>query len=276
MLGFIKNKLVPDTNDLIYRFCRLTYVKKMVNSSVILVMAVFLRILLYTLLSLVIVFNNIFVDFVVQCGISIYLCTRNQDFLKIVELFEPQFYDITRYVINNFSNDKFQKWKNYTIISSLLISYICFIFIEINSALIRLYILQYIVCYVYLDIYENSGSVIKKELVSFIKKHEKTTNKILIKLIGFLKVAIKYEADDECIIMDESMYDLEGFVAVEKIEKKMPISISQEFEKLMPGSISQEFDIIDTGENLTKPNNKNKKVNFKPMAKNPSEFDMIS
>src|SRR5665647_66379 len=157
MLDWIKWKVIPDANNLLYRLCKTTYVKKTFNSGLIIILAFVFRTLIYAILSLIMVFNNVYIDFIVQCSLSIYLCTKNSGIQLIIEYFEPQLYAMTRYAINNYSNDNYNKWKNVSIFSTLILCYIYFMFVEINSALIRLYLLEYMVCYTYLDIYENPG-----------------------------------------------------------------------------------------------------------------------
>lgn len=217
MISWLKWNVVPDTNNILYKLCKTTYAKKTFNSAFIIILAFIFRTLLYGLLSLIFIFNNVYVDFIVQCILSIYLCTQNGKIQLAVEYFEPQLYAITKYTINNYSNDNYNKWKNVAIFSGLMLSYIYFMFVEINSALIRLYLLEYLVCYVYLDIYENPGSAIKKSIVNYIEKHEKENTWI----INIIKRSIKYEKDDEYTIIDKSIYnqEIKGFVNVDKIEK---------------------------------------------------------
>jgi hypothetical protein len=249
MLDWMIWKIVPDANNILYRICKTTYAKKIFNSIFIIFLSFILRTSLYTILSFIIVFNNIYIDFLIQCILSIYLCTKNQNLQIMVEYFEPQLYEITKYIVNNYSNDKYMKWKNIIVISTLFMCYVYFYLVEINSSLIRFYLLEYLVCYIYLDVYENTGSSIRKGIVNYIETQEKTNS--LIKktfVFDFIKKAINYEKDDDCVIIDKSIYenDITGFVDINKIDRKIPYTVSLEFEKIIHVSMSEDFVTIDS------------------------------
>jgi hypothetical protein len=158
--------MIPDTSGLLYRLCKTTYAKKTVNSIFIVVLACLFRLMLYTLLSFIFIFDNVYVDFFVQCALSIYLCTKHDDIKLTIEYFEPQLYNVTKYIINNYSAEEFDKWKNITVLSSLMLCYSYFLLVEVNSSLIRFYLLEYIVCYAYLDMYENPKSTIRNFILN--------------------------------------------------------------------------------------------------------------
>jgi hypothetical protein len=234
MFDYISNKIFPDKNDIIYKICKTTRVKKILNSALIVIITIILRLLLYSALSIIIVFNNLYIDFCVQCVLSIYLCTINQCIQDKIEIFEPMIYNITRYVVNNYSNEKFKKWKIYSILLLLLLSYIYFSFVDITSALIKIYLIQYAICFLFLELYNNPNEL-KNLYCSLLYKKINT---------------------GDMIVVDKSIYEpgIDGFIDIQtiKIDQKKHnknkarnddnIDITK---KILYTSISDEFIIVD-------------------------------
>ncbi|ATZ80798.1 hypothetical protein BMW23_0752 [Bodo saltans virus] len=229
MLEQISSYIFPDKNDIIFNICKTTKVKKILNSLLIIIIAIILRLLLYSILSFAFtfVFNNDYIDFCVQCLLSIILCIYNPIIQDKLEYFEPQFYKLTRYVVNNYSNDKFKKWKTYAIFTSLFIGYMYFTFVDITSALIRLYLIQYAICYLFLEIYNNYHGLKNMNIeIPYIRK--------------------KNIINDDDIIIDKSMYEpgIDGFVDINVIKIDKGKNIDNK-KNILYTSISDEYIIVD-------------------------------
>jgi len=173
MLDTISNWLVPDQNQIIYKIIKTRYAKKTINSIFIILLGFLLRSIVYSLFAFIIFFDNDYVDFFVQCGISIFLCLKNKYIQNGIEYFEDDLYKTTRYIINNYSEEKFKKWKNIGVVSTLGILFFYFYLVEINSYIIRYYILQYAFCFFFVDISENEDHVCRKYLNKFVTQREK-------------------------------------------------------------------------------------------------------
>jgi len=106
------------------------------------------------ILAMIINFNNIYIDFWVQIFISVILVLKSGWIYQIVEKFDKEVYSLTRYIINNFTEDNYRRWKrNITfVICSYLLIYLSFV--EINSNILRIYILQYMICYMMIEVIE--------------------------------------------------------------------------------------------------------------------------
>lgn len=154
MFKSIKNMILPNSNKVIYKLARTRYAKRAINSLFILTISSILRTVLYSLCAFFIVCDNILIDFTTQCIISITLCSYNRYIQYCIEFFYDDLYKVTRHVINNYSNENYHKWRNYITVITIITTYIYFYFIELNSYLIRIYILQYAVCYICLDIHK--------------------------------------------------------------------------------------------------------------------------
>jgi hypothetical protein len=164
MLKQMQTLIVPDSNQLIYQIARTRVAKRCINSFVVFSISLVIRSLLYTYFSIVLIFNNSYLDFFVQCGISILLCLNNGYIQGFVDRFNIELYGATRYVINNYNERNYRKWKIYVTFITLTFLYVYFLFFEITSYLMQTYILQYAFCFVFIDMIENKEHPIRKRL----------------------------------------------------------------------------------------------------------------
>jgi hypothetical protein len=171
MINYMFGSVIPDTNQLIHQLIKTRYAKRAINSFFVLILSFVIRTILYSILSLIIMFDNIYIDFTTQCVISIMLCTTNNYIQGFTEHFSDDLYKITRYIINNYSEENYRRWKNYITFSSLFSMFVYFCFVEINSFIIRIYIMQYAVCFFFFEIKENKRHYMRKILS--IKKEKK-------------------------------------------------------------------------------------------------------
>jgi hypothetical protein len=226
MIQNIFGVVLPDTNQLVYQIIKTRAAKRTINSAFIMILSFLIRTVLYSILSLIIMFDNIYVDFFTQCAISILLCSYSYYIQAFTERFDDDIYMITRNIINNFTVEKYKKWQKYVTITALTLSFVYFWFIEITSAMIRIYILQYAVCFFFFDVKENKDHYVRKILYS--EKKEKNINK----------------NKERVIITDKNIPNTE-YVLVEK--KKLQPSISSEFDLIKSDELKKcksEFELI--------------------------------
>jgi hypothetical protein len=228
MIQNIFGIVLPDTNQLVYQIIKTRAAKRTINSAIIMILSFLIRTILYSILALIIMFDNIYIDFFTQCGISILLCSYSYYIQAFTERFDDDLYLITRNIINNFTMEKYKKWQKYITISALIISFIYFWFIEINSAIIRIYIMQYAVCFFFFDVKENKEHYIRKLILPEKKDKNKNNNK-----------------NKENFIMIDKNIPNTDYVMIEK--KKMHASISSEFDLIKTDDIKKsksEFELI--------------------------------
>lgn len=178
MLKNIFGNYIPDQNQLIYKLVKTRMAKRSINTFIIFILSFIFRLIIYAILSLFIVFNNIYIDFFVQCSISIVLYMCNNHIQWITEHFNEDLYQITRYMINNYSEDNFRKWKNYVVGTLLGISFLYFSLVDINSHIIQIYILQYALCFFFFDIKDNELNPVRKMINFNIKDGEQKKKEI--------------------------------------------------------------------------------------------------
>lgn len=171
MLEAIMNMILPETNDMIYRIAKTRYAKRAINSLLIVLLTMIFRSIIYSFISFMIIIDSGYIDFFVQCGISTFLCLNNGYVHKVIHRYDDNLYKVTRYAVNNWSEENYRKWRNYFTFALLFLGFIYFSFVEINSNIIRVYILQYALCHVCIDISENKNHIIRQKL-SFRKKEK--------------------------------------------------------------------------------------------------------
>jgi hypothetical protein len=205
---------LPDKNKIIHKIAKTKMAKRCINSFVVMIFSFTIKSILYSLFSFIILFDNLYIDFFTQCGISIVLCNYNEKIQYIADYFEEDFYKLTRFIVNNYSDENYKKWKNYLIGLLLIISYLYFYFFEINSFIIRIYILQYAMCYIFIEVKENKNIF---NIDNYLQK--------------------KY------FILDKSIKKTD-YIMIHK--KKMPQSISSEFDIVENIKKSNSFEILDS------------------------------
>lgn len=152
--------IFPQKREIVYKIIKTTYVKKILNSFVIFFISLIAKSTIYSLLSIIICFNNLFVDFFIQIFISLILCNYENSIYDKVYYYEEDIYRLTKYFVNNYSDENYKMWKNMFLFPTLFISYFYLYYVEINSFLLRIYILQYLFCYIIIEL--KNKNIVKK------------------------------------------------------------------------------------------------------------------
>ena len=178
------------TDKLVWTIIKSTFSKKTIGSLIIALLTIVIRIHIDGLLAILLATGLPIVDFLIHITISSVLVIKSQCIYVIVDKFHPEIYQITKYCINNYTPDNLRKWKRMSMLSICLYLFIYFSIVQITSALIRQAILEYIVCYIIIDFYEQ-GHFTSKIFSRFINKSltEQTVydDKILDELIDRAK-----------------------------------------------------------------------------------------
>jgi hypothetical protein len=216
MLKSMINMVIPETNDILHRVVKTTYAKKAINSLLIILLTILFRSMIYFLISLMIIINNEYINFFTQCIISIILCMNNNYIQYAINKYDDDLYKITKYTINNWSEENYRKWRNYITFSILFLGFIYFSCVEINSNIIRIYILQYSLCHICIDVTENPNHTIRR--IFSLKKKEK------------FYITEKNIPHTDCVLIDK---------------RKIPPSISSEFDIVKENEDGTEFEVIE-------------------------------
>jgi hypothetical protein len=90
-------------------------------------------------------------DFILQIIVSISTTLSGDFILYILNKCEDDFYKITRYFLNNYSEENLDKWKKILVVGVNIYLIGSLLFVSINSYLLIYYSVQFLVCFFILD-----------------------------------------------------------------------------------------------------------------------------
>jgi len=129
------------------------YAKEKLTVLLMMLMTAIIRLHLITLISML-TSITFWVDCVVQIPITVVITLNSNVIYNVVEYYQPQIYKITRHVINNYTFENYRRWKRNVVLSSCIYLLILLLFIEITNVLMFIYVIQYIISYVFVDLIE--------------------------------------------------------------------------------------------------------------------------
>lgn len=152
---FKLDKHINYTDKIVRSVIKTSYAKKKLSSLLLMLITIVVRLVLDIILGCVINFNNTYLDFWLQIIISIILVLQSNSIYEFIKRFEADIYKLTKYLVNNYTDENYRKWKrNITLIGCLfLIVYLYFV--QLNSYILILYVIQYLICYIIIDLIEN-------------------------------------------------------------------------------------------------------------------------
>lgn len=133
-----------------------TYAKKRINSYMLILLTLLLRLHIDAILGVVLSCGNFYIDFWVQIGVSVVLVIKSGWIYQLVELFDQHVYSLTRYLVNHYTHDTYRYWKR---IATLIVCgylFFYFSFFDITSGILRMYVLQYVICYLLIELIEKN------------------------------------------------------------------------------------------------------------------------
>jgi hypothetical protein len=129
------------------------FVKKKLAFILIAIITNIIQIHIVSILCYVLSINK-YLDFVIQICISV-LMSLNVDYIyNAVERYEKEFILITQYIINNYTFENYKYWKRIIVLSTGIYACILLCFIDITNKMLILYILQYMICFLIIEQFE--------------------------------------------------------------------------------------------------------------------------
>lgn len=142
------------TDQILRSIVKTTYAKKKFSTLLLMMLTVFVRLQIDALLGFIFNFRNQQINFIVQILISVILVLKSGWIYKIVERFDSEVYGLTRYLINNYSDENYRRWKRNITFTICIYLIIYLSFVEITSSLLIIFIIQYLICYVIIEFIE--------------------------------------------------------------------------------------------------------------------------
>ena len=147
----IENLYQIDYSDQILKSIIATsYAQEKVNILFMMFITIILRIHVNTILCTYFTINQ-YVDFFLHSFIAVIVVLKSSIIYNILKRYEDVFLKITQHFINNYSPNKYRKWKKViTVVSSFYLILILYL-TKIKSDDLIIYILQYLLSYFIID-----------------------------------------------------------------------------------------------------------------------------
>ena len=180
----IKKKFVKKTKKkLIGKLIVSRFFKNKINFVFINVISLIIKLHLNSILCFVFCPDISFKDFWLQILVSIFVTFSGDYVLFHLNKYDDDFYKITRYFLNNLTEDNFDKWKKLLVLGLNIYVILILLFVSITSYLIIYYCIQYLIFFFILDYFKN------KKYMYFIKKYNEYLNKpVIVKKYDTLKI----------------------------------------------------------------------------------------
>lgn len=202
------------------------YTKNKINELTVNGIVILVRSILVSILSFMVCTNYIFIDLLTSTIISISLILNTKYIFFAVSRYEKDILKISTYFIENYSEENFRKWKKIIVVPFCIYHIIYLLIYPIDSFILILYILQFLLSYFIVDNIENrNGKLYDLYKIVYQKLFLKT------KIFDTAKVYEDYneELRDFEIIDDkvmEKIVDKKEDKAIEKIaDEKEDIDI---------------------------------------------------
>jgi hypothetical protein len=180
----IKKKFVKKTKKkLIGKLIVSRFFKNKINFVFINVISLIIKLHLNSILCFIFCPDISFKDFWLQILVSIFVTFSGDYVLFHLNKYDDDFYKVTRYFLNNLTEDNFDKWKKLLVLGLNVYVIMILLFVSITSYLIIYYCIQYLVFFFILDYFKN------KKYMYFVRKYKEYLNKpVIIKKYDTLKI----------------------------------------------------------------------------------------
>jgi len=129
------------------------YAKSKLSVLLMMFVTTIIRFHLVSLIGILVSINP-YVDFFTQVFLAVVFVLHTNKIYNLVVMKKSSFYRLTRYLINNYTPEKYRNWRRLVTLSLAIYIILLMFFIEITSKLVILYTFQYIVSYLIIDIIE--------------------------------------------------------------------------------------------------------------------------
>lgn len=180
----IKKKFVKKTKKkLIGKLIVSRFFKNKINFVFINVISLIIKLHLNSILCFIFCPDISFKDFWLQILVSIFVTFSGDYVLFHLNKYDDDFYKVTRYFLNNLTEDNFDKWKKLLVLGLNVYVILILLFVSITSYLIIYYCVQYLVFFFILDYFKN------KKYMYFVRKYAEYLNKpVIVKKYDTLKI----------------------------------------------------------------------------------------
>jgi hypothetical protein len=143
------------TEKVIWTLLKSSFTKKSFCYLLISLSTIILRIHVDSIIAFLLTTPSNTLNFIIRMIISTILILNTKYFYDIIQRYEPEYYSIVRYLINNYNDKNFKKWKKKANIFICIYIFLLTFIIDITNNNVRQMIIEYILCYYIIETYEN-------------------------------------------------------------------------------------------------------------------------
>jgi hypothetical protein len=122
-------------------------------------------------------------NIIIHIIVSVTLIIKTKYIYDIVQRYEPEFYNIVRYLINNYTEKNFKRWKLKLNLSVCIYIYILTFITTFSNESIRQIIIEYLICYFLIEFYEKYTTgkihILKTKEYECLTKDEEIINNLI-------------------------------------------------------------------------------------------------
>lgn len=152
----MRKKFVKKTKKkLISKLIVSSFFKNKINFVFINVISMIIKLHLNSILCFIICPDISFRDFWLQILVSFFVTFSGDYVMYHLNQYDKDFYKITRYFMNNLTEENFDKWKKILVLGLNVYLITILLFVSVTSYLIIYYCVQYLVFFFILDYFKN-------------------------------------------------------------------------------------------------------------------------
>ena len=157
-MKFIKKLSKKYSLQVLQSIITTTYAKKNISILFIILTTSIIKLHITFLLSLVFTINP-YVDYFSQIAFSVIVHFQSYRIYNYLTTYNYRFYLLTRYLINNYTEENGKRWKKITVLGISAYLILILYFTEITSFLLIIYIIQYLIIFFIIDCIEENKFV---------------------------------------------------------------------------------------------------------------------
>jgi hypothetical protein len=143
------------TEKVIWTLLKSSFTKKSFCYLLISLSTIILRIHIDSIIAFLLTTPSYTINFIIRMFVSTILIINTKYFYDIIQRYEPEYYSLVRYLINNYNDKNFKKWKKKINIFICVYIFLLTFIINITNSSVRYMIIEYMICYYIVETYEN-------------------------------------------------------------------------------------------------------------------------
>lgn len=140
--------------QLIWAIFRSSFSKDTFCYILISILAIILRTHIDIILAWCLSTNLEYLNIVIRLGVSSMLVINSKYTYDMVHRYKPELYKYIEYLIDNYNEENFKRWKKYLVVSVCVYFYLASYIIEISNASVRMMIIEFLLCYHIIESYD--------------------------------------------------------------------------------------------------------------------------